>query len=59
MSKAERIANFRERTRTGADRSRSSNLKAVHLLSPDEIISLFGDIVAGLAFLVRLFPSNK
>jgi hypothetical protein len=59
LSKAERIAAFRERTRAGAERVRTSNLKAVHLLSPEEIISLFGDIVAGLAFLVRLFWSPQ
>lgn len=28
-------------------------MKAIHLLSPEEILSLFGDVTDGLAFLVR------
>lgn len=36
-------------------RRRAREMKAVHLLSAEEIRSLFGDVVAGLAFLVRLF----
>lgn len=36
----------------GVSRS-TANLKAVHLFSADEIKSLFTDITAGLAFLVR------
>lgn len=52
MSRAERIAAFRQRKNTLGART-EANLKAVHLLSLDEIQSLFTDIVSGLAFLVR------
>lgn len=31
----------------------NSSLKAVHLLSAEEVRSLFGDVAHGLAFLVR------
>jgi hypothetical protein len=36
-------------------RRRAREMKAVHLLSAEEIRSLFGDVAAGLAFLVRTF----
>jgi hypothetical protein len=35
-------------------RRRAREMKAVHLLSAEEIRSLFGDVVAGLAFLVSM-----
>jgi len=53
MTKAQRIAAFRARNRNEAWKG-VSTLKAVHLLSADEILNLFGDVTAGLAFLVRL-----
>ncbi|KAF8325815.1 kinase-like domain-containing protein, partial [Cantharellus anzutake] len=52
MTKAQRIAAFKARTGAGASgTSRPANLKAVHLLSTDEIVSLLWDITSGLAFL--------
>lgn len=54
MTKAERIAAFRARNQNGP-RARAATLKAIHLLSAEEILSLFGDITAGLAFLVSVF----
>ena len=36
----------------GANRQKSPSWKAVHLMSAEEVRSLFGDIVEGLAFLV-------
>jgi hypothetical protein len=53
MTKAQRIAAFRARNRNESWK-RLSTLKAVHLLSTEEILSLFGDVTAGLAFLVSL-----
>jgi hypothetical protein len=53
MTKAQRIAAFRARNRNEAWKG-VSTLKAVHLLSAEEILSLFGDVTAGLAFLVGL-----
>lgn len=50
-SRADRIRAFRSRQQDG--RRLGKNLKAIHLLSLDEVRGLFGDIVAGLAFLVR------
>ncbi|KDQ06555.1 hypothetical protein BOTBODRAFT_181484 [Botryobasidium botryosum FD-172 SS1] len=52
-SRAERIRAFRMRQQNadGGIRTRNRNLKAVHLLSLEEVRGLFGDIVAGLAFL--------
>ncbi|CAE7071184.1 unnamed protein product [Rhizoctonia solani] len=62
QTREERIRAFRARagggpTHTSGDvrkreaRRRARDMKAVHLLSAEEIRSLFGDVVAGLAFL--------
>lgn len=60
LSKAQRIAAFRERSKkqNGNIRPRGGTWKAVHLLGMDEIASLFGDITAGLAFLVGLLSAG-
>ncbi len=53
MTRAERIAAFRARMGAGGNgASRAANLKAVHLLSTEEIVSLLWDITSGLDFLV-------
>ncbi|KAF8308195.1 kinase-like protein, partial [Clavulina sp. PMI_390] len=49
MTKAQRIAAFRARNRK--ESGKKSTLKAIHLLSADEILHLFSDITSGLAFL--------
>lgn len=53
MTKAQRIAAFRARNRQESHK-RSATMKAIHLLSADEILSLFADVTAGLAFLVNM-----
>ncbi|QRW03530.1 kinase domain protein [Ceratobasidium sp. AG-Ba] len=40
-------------------RRRAREMKAVHLLSAEEIRSLFGDVVAGLAFPRELVPASR
>ena len=53
MTRAQRIAAFRARMGAGgSSASRAANLKAVHLLSTEEIVSLLWDITSGLDFLV-------
>jgi hypothetical protein len=60
-TKAQRIAAHRERQKAAANGggnfgrvkgTNKNNMKAVHLLSMEEIASLFGDVTAGLSFLV-------
>lgn len=41
-----------ERNNVGVNGQKSPSWKAVHLMSAEEVRSLFGDIVEGLAFLV-------
>lgn len=50
----------KERLRRKAPSRRAQSLKAVHLLSAEEVKSLFRDVVEGLNFLVSLtsFPSS-
>lgn len=50
-TRAQRIAAFRSRNRSESAK-RAASLKAIHLLSTDEVLSLFGDVASGLAFLV-------
>lgn len=54
LTRAQRIAAFRQRNLDGISNPgiRKTTLKAVHLLGTHEIAALFGDITAGLAFLV-------
>jgi hypothetical protein len=60
QSRSDRIRAFRSRkaeqgTNTPGPRRET---KAIHLLSGEELRSLFGDIVSGLAFLVRYFETR-
>jgi hypothetical protein len=70
MSRSNRIRAFREQQRrhqaegpgsskaTSHSAQSNTNLRAVHLLSAEEIKSLFGDIVSGLGFLASATVRN-
>lgn len=68
QTREDRIRAFRARaggsTQTNGEarreaRRRAREMKAVHLLSAEEIRSLFGDVVSGLAFLVCKGSSSR
>jgi hypothetical protein len=52
LPKAERIKAFKRRRQSG-NHGRRGETRGVLLLGLDEILKLFGDVVSGLAFLVR------
>lgn len=53
LAKAERIKAFKMRRQSGVGNGlRREETRAVMLLSLEEVLALFGDVVEGLAFLV-------
>jgi len=52
LPKAERIKAFKKRRQSGGNMKREEN-RAVLMLGFEELVKLFGDVVEGLAFLVR------
>jgi hypothetical protein len=62
-SKAARIRAFRAARKRSPheerERRRAERARAVHLMSAEEVRSLFGDVVEGLAFLVRLASQSS
>ena len=52
LPRAERIKAFKKRRQSGAGGRKMAENRGILLLSLEEMVALFGDIVEGLAFLV-------